>query len=365
LAAESRIDQGVMTTDGVDFRSMSFRIPQRIVSNTELEERLNIGHGVIERLTGIRNRSYIANGESLQSLAVDACREALDRSGLDPRDVDSLIFYSDSPPVMPEQEGPRRTYYDMSAHIQYLLAESGVPLTCECVAIAGSCVSFLLSLQMAAGLIRSKMKKNILIVGAAWNSLFLENTDKNVAMTFGDGAAASIVGSSADEGLMGIFCRTDGQGYAAGGFPDYRNLSIDRKRVAEFAPLGFQAAVQGLQAETGLELEDVDLFIPHQAGIRIIERGMALSGIPSEKVYLCLQDTGNTGAPTVQLALARAVEEGRVHEGDIVMLIAFGTGWNYGAAAFRYHLPLKALNKTGGARADRDPADGRMEPWTK
>jgi 3-oxoacyl-[acyl-carrier-protein] synthase III len=339
--------QGVTAMDKVNFLSMSYRTPHRIVSNTELEERLNIGHGIIERLTGIRNRRYIANDESLQSLAVDACREALDRSGLNPLDIDALIFYSDSPPVMPEKDGLCRTYYDISAHIQFLLGEGGTPLTCECVAIAGSCVSFLLSLQMAAGLIRSKMKRNILLVGAAWNSIFLENTDKNTAMTFGDGAAASILGSSSEEGVMGIFCRTDGRGYAAGGFPNYRNLFIDRKKVAEFAPLGFQAAVKGLQAETGLRLEDVDLFIPHQAGIRIIERGMTLSGIPPEKVYLCLQDFGNTGAPTVQFALAKAVEEGRVHVGDLVMLIAFGTGWNYGAAAFRYHPQSKEGDSHG------------------
>jgi 3-oxoacyl-[acyl-carrier-protein] synthase-3 len=334
-----------MARDGVAFLSLSYRTPKQVVSSAELENRLGLDHGVIERLTGIRERRYITDGESLQSLAVATCREALERSGLEATDVGSMIFYSDSPPVMPESEGPRRIYYDMSAHIQFLLREGGVPLTCECVAIAGSCVSFLLALQMTAGLIRSRMKKNILLVGAAWNSLFLENTDKNVAMTFGDGAAASLVGASSEEGLIGIFCRTDGQGYAAGGYPDYKSLFIDRKRVAEFAPLGFQAAVKGLLAETGLKVEDFDVFIPHQAGIKIIERGMALSGIPSEKVYLCLQDLGNTGAPAVQLALAKAVEEGKVRDGDLVMLVAFGTGWNYGAAAFRYRRPSETIDK--------------------
>jgi len=321
---------------GVTLASLSYRIPSRVVSSAELEDRLDLGRGVIERLTGIRSRRYMDRGESLQSLAVDACREAVERSGLDAADIDLMIFYSDSPPVMPEASGPRRTYYDMSAHIQHLLKEKGVPLACECVAIAGSCVSFLLSLQMAAGLVRSRMKRNVLLVGAAWNSLFLEGTDKNVAMTFADGAAASILSASPDEDLLGIYCRTDGQGYAAGGYPDYRSLFVDRKRVAEFAPLAFQSAVAGLLAETGLKVDEIDVFVPHQAGIRIIERGMALAGIPADKVYLCLQDVGNTGAPAVQLALARAVEEGRIRDGDVVVLAAFGTGWNYGAAALRY-----------------------------
>jgi len=334
-------------------------MPHRIVPNEELENRLSLGRGVIERLTGIRNRRYISNGESLQSLAVEACQEALDRSHIDPSNVDGLIFYSDSPPLMPGESSPRKFYYDISAHIQHLLREKGISLACECTAIAGSCVSFLLSLQIAAGLIRSQMKKNILIVGAAWNSLFLDQADKNVAMIFGDGAAASVVGASRDEGLIGIHCRTDGRGYDAGGFPDYQSLFIDRKRVAEFAPLGFQAGVTGLLADTGLKIDDVAVFIPHQAGIKIIERGMALAGIPSEKVYLCLQDVGNTGAPAVQLALAKAVEEGRIRDGDLVMLIAFGTGWHYGAAVFRHRCRPKTLSPVAGGRralaSGRDP----------
>jgi 3-oxoacyl-[acyl-carrier-protein] synthase-3 len=240
---------------------------------------------------------------------------------------------------MPEDGIHRRVYYDISAHIQYLLKEKGTALACECLGIAGSCVSFLLSAQMAMGLIRSGLKKHILLVGAACNSLFLEGTDKNVAMTFGDGAAASILGPSADDGIIGIFCMTDGQGYAAGSYPEYRSLFVDRKRVAEFAPLGFQAALKGLLAKTGLRVEDIDLVIPHQAGIKIIERGMELAGVPRDKVYLCLQDVGNTGAPAVQLALAKAEEEGRLRDGDIVALVAFGTGWHYGAAAFRYRRP--------------------------
>jgi 3-oxoacyl-[acyl-carrier-protein] synthase-3 len=323
----------------VTFGSLAYRLPSRCVASAELERSLELGEGVIQRLTGIERRRYLADGESLQGLAVDACLEAVSRSGLDPSRIDSLIFYSDSPPVLPEGGSHRKVYYDISAHLQLLLSEKGVALTCDCVGIAGSCVSFLLGAQMAIGLIRSGLKRNVLLVGAACNSLFLEDTDKNVAMTFGDGAAASVVTTAPGEGIVGICCMTEGRGYAAGCYPGYRSLFIDRKRVAEFAPLAFHSAITGLLAKTGLRMEDIDVVIPHQAGIRIIERGMALAGIPPEKVYLCLQDTGNTGAPAVQLALARAEEEGRLRDGDLVVLVAFGTGWNFGAAAFRYRRP--------------------------
>ena len=328
-----------MAASGIGFLSLSYRTPRRAVSSEELEDRLGLGRGVIERLTGIRVRRHLGPGESITLLAADACREALAAAG-DPALIDGLIYYSDTPPVLTDAEGHKKIYYDISAHIQNLLVASGVPLVCDCVGIAGSCVSFLLSLQMAAGMIRTGMKRRILLVGAACNSLFLENADKNVAMTFGDGTAAAVLGEAdGDGGLQGIFCRTDGRGYDAGGYPGYEALVIDRKRVAEFAPLGFEAGLRGLLDETGLSLDDFALIIPHQAGIKIIERGMALAGVPREKVYLCLQDIGNTGAPAVHLALARAVEEGRIADGDLVALAAFGTGWNYGAAAFRYRRP--------------------------
>ncbi|MGA2362545.1 MAG: ketoacyl-ACP synthase III [Candidatus Aminicenantales bacterium] len=337
---------------GVSFLSLAYSTPSRVVTNEELDGSLGLGRGVIQRLTGIERRRYLAPGESLQSLAVDACRDAVTRSGLDPSEIDSLIFYTDSPPVLPEGAIHRRVYYDISTHIQYLLGEKGIPLACECVCIGGSCVSFLLSAQMAMGLIRSGLKKHVLLVGAACNSLFLEDTDKNVAMTFGDGAAASILGPSADEGIIGIFCMTDGRGYLAGCYPEYRTLFINRKRVAEFAPLAFQAALNGLLARTGLRIEDFDVVIPHQAGIKIIERGMELAGVPRDKVYLCLQEVGNTGAPAVQMALAKAEEDGRLRAGDLVALVAFGTGWNYGAAAFRYRGSPEAGKIPGGGPSD-------------
>lgn len=319
--------------------SLSYKVPSRSVSSRELEDELELGHGVIERLTGIRSRRYLGEGESLQSLAVEACREALELSGRTPADIGGLIFYTDTPPLLPDGKGFQRTYYDISAHLHSLLREKGVSLECACTAIAGSCVSFLHSLQIAAGFIQCRPEKCLLIVGAAANSLFLDDTDKNVAMTFADGAAASLVGGSAEEGLIGVHLRTDGRGYLAGCYPEYRTLHIDRKQVAEFAPRAFEAALAGLLAETGLPLEAFDVVIPHQAGIRIIERGMQLARVPPEKVYLCVQEYGNMGAPTVQMALAKAVEDGRVRDGDLVALVAFGTGWNYGAAAIRYRRP--------------------------
>ncbi len=337
-----------MGRSDVGILSMGYRLPERAVSSGELEDKLDLGRGVVERLTGIRSRRWLGAGESLQGLSVAACRDALTGAGGD--GVDSLIYYSDTPPVRPEAGEHKKIYYDVSAHIQHLLAESGTPLVCDCVGVAGSCVSFLLSLQMAAALIRSGQKRRVLLVGAAVNSLFLANTDKNVAMTFGDGAAACVIGDGRGAEILGVYCRTDGRGYAAGGYPDYSSLFVDRKKVAEFAPLGFQAAWRGLLEATGLAPDDFDLVIPHQAGIKIIERGMGLAGIPAGKVYLCLQEVGNTGAPAIQIALARAAEEGRIREGGLAALVAFGTGWNYGAAAVRFCGPT-AARPAGEARS--------------
>lgn len=317
--------------------------PGRIVTNSQLEEKLGLRPGIIERLTGIRERRYLAEGESLQSLAADVSQEAIKQSGLAPSCIDMMIFYTEVPPTMPEKNRFKKIYYEVSAHIQYILKGRGIHLKCECMNIGGSCTAFISALQAGAGLIKSGFKKNILIVGVSNNSYFLETADKNTAMTFGDGAAATILTAAKEKGFIDFFRMTDGCGYDAGGFRNYTGLFIDRKRVAEFAPGAFQLAVRGLLKKIKLKPDDIDLYIPHQAGVRIIEKGIERSGIPSHKVYYCLQDEGNIGAPAVQSALANAVKEKRIDTGDLVVLVAFGIGWNYGAAAFYYSRPGKKV----------------------
>lgn len=310
--------------------------PSRVVSSSELEERLGLKPGLIERMTGIRTRHYLGPGESLQGLATAACREAIRRSGLDPSLLDMMIFYTDVPPTLPVDGPLRKTYYEVGPHIQYLLQAQGVDLRCECVNIGGSCVGFISALQIAFGLIKSGVKRHVLIVGAADCSSFLTRAETNVAMTFADGAAATLLTASRRAGFTGFCCTTDCTGWDAGYFRDYTEMHVDRKRVAEFAPKAFDAAYRGLLEMTALDPERIDLVIPHQAGSKIIARGIELAGIPREKVYVCLASDGNTGAPAIQIALTHALEEGRIHEGDLVALIGFGTGWHYGATAFRH-----------------------------
>jgi 3-oxoacyl-[acyl-carrier-protein] synthase-3 len=129
---------------------------------------------------------------------------------------------------------------------------------------------------------------------------------------------------------------TSGEGFDAGYFENYETLIIDRKRVSEFAPLAFKLAVEGILKKTNLKIEDIDLVIPHQAGDRIIKKGMELSDIPEDKIYYCLNNYGNTGAPSLQIALSNAIIENRIEKGDLILMVAFGIGWNYGASIFRY-----------------------------
>jgi 3-oxoacyl-[acyl-carrier-protein] synthase-3 len=311
--------------------------PARIVTNGELEEKLGLKTGLIERLTGIQKRHYVGEGESLQSLATDACAEAIAASPLDPSDLDMMIFYTDVIPTILEDHQLKKTYYEVSPHIQHLLKERGMAVRCECINIGGSCVSFISALQIACGLIRSGAKKNILIVGAANCSVFAEKADKNVAMTFSDGAAATILSGAPEKGFLDFYCMTDSAGYDAGSIKNYEELFVDRKRVSDFAPRAFQLAVDNFFEKSEVKREDIDLFIPHQAGLKILDRGIKLAGISADKVYLCLQNDGNTGAPSLQMALANAIDEGRVKDNDLILLIGFGTGWHYGATAYYYH----------------------------
>jgi len=321
----------------VSILSTCSKKPSRIVTNRELEAKLGLRSGIIERLTGIQKRHYLGEGESLQSLATDVGFEAIKKSGLNPSHLDMLIFYTDVPPTILENDCLKKTYYEISPHIQYLLREREIDVNCECINVGGSCAAFISVLQIAYGLIKSGAKKNILIVGAANCSSFLEKADKNVAMTFSDGAAATILTATQEKGFIDFYCMTDGAGYNSASFKDYEEFFIDRKRVAEFAPRAFQLAINNLLKKTKLKIENIDLFIPHQAGIKIIKNGIELSRIPPQKVYICLQHDGNAGAAALQLSLSNAMEEGRINEGDLIALVGFGTGWHYGATAFYYH----------------------------
>ena len=312
------------------------KYPGRIVHNEELEDRLSLNHGIIERLTGIKHRYYVSDTESLHSIATDASADVIISSGIDPAEIDLIIFYTEVPPSYRENSVLHHRFYEVSPHIQYTLTQRSLDVHCECFNMAGSCVVFISALQIAAGLIKSGCKKNILIVGASDNSPFLSEIDKNTFMAFGDGAAATIISASKIPGFVEFYRMTDGEGFDAGFFEDYNALIIDRKRVAEFAPLAFKLAVDGILKKTGLTINDISLLVPHQAGSRIIQAGMKLAGIPEDKVYYCLQDFGNTGAPALQIALTNAINENRISRGDLVLLVGFGIGWNYGAALLRY-----------------------------
>ena len=310
--------------------------PGRTVKNSELEDQLMLKSGVIERLTGIKQRYFISDAESLHSIATDACVKVIIDSGINPADIDLIIFYTEVPPSYRENSILYKRYYELSAHIQHSLFQKSIDVHCECFNMAGSCVVFISALQIATSLIKCGYKNNVLIIGASDNSSFLNRLDKNVFMAFADGAAATIISRSTKEGLIDFYRMTDGEGFDAGFFENYNTLIIDRKRVAEFAPIAFKLAVDGILKKANLKIGDIDLLIPHQAGSRIIRKGMELAGVPEDKVYYCLQNYGNTGAPAIQLALSNAIDENRIVRGDLVLLVGFGIGWNYGAALFRY-----------------------------
>ena len=310
--------------------------PGRIVANQELEDKLELKHGIIERLTGIKRRYYITETESLHSLASDACEEVIVKSGINPSEIDLMIFYTEVPTTYLENAVLHKRYYELSAHIQQVMKKKSIDLNCECINLSGSCVVFISALQIATSLIKCGYKKNIVIIGAANNSTFLSTIDKNVFMAFGDGASATIISTSEKKGFIDFFRMTDGEGFDAGFFENYDTLIIDRKRVAEFAPIALKLAVEGILEKTKLSIDDIDLVIPHQAGYGIIMKGLELANIPENKVYFCLENYGNTGAPALQIALSAAINDNRLKKGDLVLLVAFGIGWNYGSAILKF-----------------------------
>lgn len=130
------------------------KYPGRIVHNDELEDRISLNHGIIERLTGIKHRYYVNDTESLHSIATDASADVITSSGIDPSEIDLIIFYTEVPPSYMEDSLLRRRFYELSPHMQYSLTQRSIGVHCECFNMAGSCVVFISALQIAASLIR-------------------------------------------------------------------------------------------------------------------------------------------------------------------------------------------------------------------
>ena len=295
-------------------------LPDHVVTNGDLEQRLDTNDEWIVRRTGIRERRHLQGDETLADLATRACLLALDDAGRTGAEVDHVIvstFTADrvTPGLAPEVA-------------RVIGAERAAA-----VDLNAACAGFLYGLDQAAALVESGRASVVLVCGAEALSRVIDHDDRSTAVLFGDGAGAVVVaGGELELGVGGFILGADGaQADLLYAERDERVLRMQGSDVYRHAVRRMTAATREAFHRAGRTVEDIDLFVTHQANIRIIEAAASELGIPREKVVVNVDRVANTSSASIPLALEQAEREGRLRSGHTVALAAFGAGFVWGA----------------------------------
>ena len=327
-----------MTTNAV-ITGWGMYAPSRVLTNEDLSKMVDTSDEWIVSRTGIRERRIAADDETTTTLSVNAARDALAVAGMSPQDLDLVIVGTCSP-----------DYY-MPATAVLVAHELGATRAAGFDLMA-ACSGFVFSLATATAYIRSGMYRNVLVIGVELLSRFLDYTDRNTCVLFGDGAGAVIV-SASDEpgGLLGLDMYSDGSGkegiiFPAGGSacPTTPKTVAEGghfvhmlgKEVYKYATRQLAESARAALRDANLGVDDVDQFLFHQANLRIIESVQNAVGIPADKTYLNIERYGNTSAASVPMALVEAIADGRIKPGDRLLMVAFGAGYTAGAAVVEW-----------------------------
>jgi 3-oxoacyl-[acyl-carrier-protein] synthase-3 len=310
-------------------------LPERIMSNADLEALVDTSDEWIRERTGIRQRHIVADGESTCDLAERAARAALETAGVEPSELDLIIVGTTT---------PDKIYPATACRLQARLGANG----CTAFDVQAVCTGFIYALGIADKFIHAGGVKHALVVGADTHSRLLDWSDRQTCILFGDGGGAAVIEASEQPGIFSTHLHADGSYedllYVDGGVP--RGAGVIAEGNAYTKMRGnevFKVAVRTLRrivAEAleanGMTSSDIDWLIPHQANIRIIEATARKLDIPWDRVVVTVAEHGNTSAASVPLALDVAVRDGRVKRGDVVLLEAFGGGFTWGSALIRY-----------------------------
>lgn len=296
-------------------------LPDRVITNADLEQRLDTTDEWIVRRTGIRERRHLAPDEPLADLAARACLLALDDAGRSGAEVDQVIVST----ITPDRVTP-----GLAPEVARII---GAPQA-SAVDVNAACAGFLYALDQAAALIESGRASVVLVCGAEALSRITDHDDRSTAVIFGDGAGAVVVagGEDLELGIGGFVLGADGEQadllYAE---RDEQVLRMEGREVYRHAVRRMVGASREALERAGCTVDDIDLFVAHQANARIIDSAAIELGVPREKVAINVDRTANTSSASIPLALARAEEDGLLRPGATVALAAFGAGFVWGA----------------------------------
>ncbi|MBQ7413538.1 MAG: ketoacyl-ACP synthase III [Alphaproteobacteria bacterium] len=311
-------------------------LPERRLTNFDLEKMVDTSDEWIVERTGIRERRIAANDETTGSLAIRAAREALANASLTPNQIDLIILATTT---------PDETLPATATKVQAALGmTSGFAFD-----IQAACSGFMYALSVADNYIRTGAIRNALVIGADTLSRIVDWTDRNTCVLFGDGAGAVILsaeegqGTTTDSGILSLILRSDGANrnmlISSGGVSASQSVGkilMEGREVFRFAVENMSKIAHEILSNNGFTIADVDCLVPHQANIRIIDATCRKLGIPSDKVILTLADQGNTSGASVAMALYDGITRGRIKHGDLLLLETMGAGLTWSAGLIRY-----------------------------
>ncbi len=316
----------------IGITGLGVHVPDKVVTNDELAGLVDTSDEWIRERTGIRERRIAADDEALTDIALPAARAALDDANVEASDIDLLICATVTPDMM---------FPTSSA----LLADAlGMPRAAAYDLLAG-CTGFVYAIAQAYAMLASGLSRRALVVGGDVLSKILDWEDRSTLVLFGDGAGAVVMEPVERGGFVGFELGADGGGgeflwYPGSGsrrFDDPSSyVKMNGREVFKFATRVMVYSAHEILEECGKTVEDVDVYIPHQANKRIIDYAAVKLGIPSEKTVVNVDRYGNTSSGSIPLALADAREQGRLQDGALVLMTGMGAGLTWGSALIEW-----------------------------
>jgi 3-oxoacyl-[acyl-carrier-protein] synthase-3 len=310
-------------------------LPEQVVTNADLAKIVDTSDEWIVERTGIRQRHKARDDQPTSDLAVEASKRALTDAGRSPEDIDLIVVATTTPDM---------TFPSVASIVQRKL---GAP-TCVAFDVQAVCSGFVYALSVADGFVARGLAKCALVIGAEEMTRLMDWTDRSTCVLFGDGAGAVVVepregqGVKTDKGLLGFALRCDGSKtdllYVDGGpatTGTVGHLRMAGNQVFRHAVVNIAEAITACCEASGIEIADVDWFVPHQANQRIIRGVGDRLGLDEAKVISTVATHANTSAASIPLALDAAIRDGRIKRGDLVLMEAMGGGLTWGACAFR------------------------------
>jgi 3-oxoacyl-[acyl-carrier-protein] synthase-3 len=313
-------------------------VPERVLSNDDLSEFVDTSDEWIRARTGIRERRISAENEVTSDVALSASRQALEDAEVEAGDIDLVIVGTITP-------------------------DMGFPATAALVAdrlgcgeaaaydLSAGCTGFMYALAQGHSAVASGLARRTLVIGADVLSKILDWSDRSTLVLFGDGAGAVVLEPADEAGFLSFELGADGGGGPQLNYPgsgtvpladgEKRFLQMNGREVFKFATRVLVSSAERALEAAGLTVDDVDLYVPHQANVRIIDHAVRRLGFPEEKVVVNVDRYGNTSSGSIPLGLADALAAGRVQPGDVVLMTGMGAGLTWGSAVVRWTHPIK------------------------